>query len=56
MIADERDEYVDWKGRKANSEEHGGIRPASLVCGNLTYFLIKTPTDFTYGYTILFNY
>ncbi|KAF8014683.1 hypothetical protein BT93_H0480 [Corymbia citriodora subsp. variegata] len=32
MRADERDEFVDWKGRKANSEEHGGIRPASLTC------------------------
>ncbi|XP_030547746.2 protein NRT1/ PTR FAMILY 4.2-like [Rhodamnia argentea] len=30
--ANERDEYVDWKGRKADSEEHGGIRPASLTC------------------------
>ncbi|KAL3725060.1 hypothetical protein ACJRO7_030124 [Eucalyptus globulus] len=32
MRADERDEFVDWKGRKAKSEEHGGIRPASLTC------------------------
>ncbi|KAI3418288.1 uncharacterized protein J3R85_013897, partial [Psidium guajava] len=30
--ADERDEYVDWQGRKADSEDHGGIRPASLTC------------------------
>ncbi|XP_030454743.1 protein NRT1/ PTR FAMILY 4.2 isoform X1 [Syzygium oleosum] len=32
MRADERDEFVDWEGRKASSEEHGGIRAASLAC------------------------
>ncbi|KAI6694412.1 hypothetical protein NL676_022122 [Syzygium grande] len=32
MRADERDEFVDWKGRKASSEVHGGIRAASLTC------------------------
>lgn len=29
------DQYVDWKGRKANPKIHGGIRAAAFACGKL---------------------
>lgn len=29
------DQFVDWKGRKANPGKHGGITAAAFACGKL---------------------
>lgn len=34
MSSERSDEYVDWRGRKADPRMHGGIRAASFACGN----------------------
>ncbi|XP_019432225.1 PREDICTED: protein NRT1/ PTR FAMILY 4.2-like [Lupinus angustifolius] len=32
LISNESDDYVDYKGRKADPRKHGGVRAASLAC------------------------
>ncbi|KAM4077741.1 hypothetical protein ACJW30_12G162800 [Castanea mollissima] len=31
-MSPEREEYVDWRGKKADPRKHGGVRAASFVC------------------------
>lgn len=31
----EIEDYVDWRGTRADPRRHGGVRPASLVCGKI---------------------
>lgn len=34
-------DYRDWKGRKADGNKHGGIRAASLACGNNNIIIMQ---------------
>lgn len=31
------DTTVDWRGRPSNPKQHGGMKAASFVLGNITY-------------------
>ncbi|KAF1895839.1 hypothetical protein Lal_00037955 [Lupinus albus] len=32
LISNESDDYVDYRGRKADPRKHGGVRAAGLAC------------------------
>lgn len=36
MSIEDVGDYEDWRGRKADPNKHGGVRAASLACGNNT--------------------